>query len=264
MYIDLRWLIVIVLASAVYGSLSLVIAARRLHFLASTLPHTALLSVVFAIIVSSIFGGSPEVWAVSASVVLVYLVALMISKGIEPDIATAIFVSLSVSLTVIGMYYVLTRFPTETSLWAYILGDPLLVTWRDVHYMTIISLIVLLMVVPFLREHVLIGVDRDFVKLSGTKVAMYDAMLMASLALATVGLLRSVGFVIEHVMLLLPGSIAAMIAKSGRNAVVVGLFVSFFGSIVGLLMSLIIGLAPSGLIGLVLLTIYIIGLFLRR
>jgi len=42
MYVDARWLIVILLSSSIYGLLSSVIAARKLFFLAGALPHAAL------------------------------------------------------------------------------------------------------------------------------------------------------------------------------------------------------------------------------
>ncbi len=264
MYVDPRWLIVVVSASIVYGLLSSIIAARRLFFLAGALPHSALLAAVLAIIASKTIGGGAELWALAISIVLVSSIALLISKGVEPDSATAIFVSFSVSSTAIGIYYVLTMFPVETSLWAYILGDPLLVTWRDVNYMVIVSLAILALIVPFLREHILIGVDRDFVKLSGVKVVVYDTIFMVSLALATVGLLRAVGFVVEHVMLLLPGTIAAMVARNSRSAVLLGLIVSMISGVAGLVVSILTGFAPSGVIGLILLSVYVVSLATRR
>jgi len=263
-FVDPRWVVVVVFASLTYGILSPVIAARRLLFLAGALPHTALLSAVLALILSKSIGGAMELWSVIACITFTLLVALLLSKGVEPDTATAIFVSLSISLTVISIYYVLTTFPIEVSLWAYILGDPLLVSWRDVYYMVAISLIVLTLIVPFLREHVLIGVDRDFVRLSGVKTIVYDVAFMVSLALATVGLLKAVGFVVEHVMLLLPGTIAAMIACSGKETIVLGLLVSLLGGLIGLTISLIVGLAPSGLIGLILLSFYLLSLSFKR
>lgn len=264
MYLDLRWLIVIASASIIYGILSPLIAARRLYFLAASLPHIALLSAILAILASRVLSGSVEAWSIVISIALVYTVAFLISKGVDSDIATAVFVSLSVSLTVIGMYYVLTRFPAAVSLWAYVLGDPLLTTWRDTSYTVLILTVILILNVPFLREQVLIGIDRDFVKLSGRRVAIYDAMLMASLALATVGMLKVVGYVIEHVMLLLPGAIGATLAKSSRSAIVGGLASSLLGGILGLFLSLTTGLAPSGLIGLTLLLMYVLSLILKR
>ncbi len=260
---DPRWVIVVGLASVVYGILSPVVVSRRLLFLAGTLPHSALLSALLAIITLNLIGCPFEICSIVFSLALISLVSLLLSKGVKSDEATAIFVSISVSFTVIALYYILTAFPMETSVWAYIIGDPLLVTWEDVYFMAAVSVIVLFLIIPFLREHILIGVDRDFVRLSGIKVSLYDAMMVASMAIATVGLLRAVGFVVEHVMVLLPGITAASLAKSGRNAVLLGLLLSLAGGLIGLVLSVATGLAPSGVIGIVMLVFYVISLMRR-
>jgi len=263
LFLDPRWVIVVGLASLVYGLLSPVVVARRLLFLAGALPHSALLSALLAIIATNVLGCPFEVCSLVFSLALVSTVSALISKGVRPDDATAIFVSASVSLTAISLYYILTAFPMETSVWSYIIGDPLLVTWGDVTFTIAVSSLVFLLVAPFLREHVLIGVDRDFVRLSGVRAPVYDAMVVASLAIATVGLLRAVGFVVEHVMVLLPGITASSLAKSGRDAVLIGLFLSLAGGLSGLLISVVTGLAPSGVIGIVMLAFYLMSMLGR-
>lgn len=260
MLYDPRWFIVILFSSLVYGALSSIVAARKMYFLAGALPHSALLSVVLSVIASKILNDMTEVLSLIFGILFTMIVAALLAIGLDPDTATAIFVSFSVSITVIGIYYVLTLFPAQVNLWAYILGDPLLVSWRELQYMGIISTIILIMTIPFLREHILIGVDRDFVRLSGVRTGVYDVMLMVALALATVGLLRVVGFVIEHVMLLLPGSLASIISSTGRKAVLISFIVSIASGMIGLMLSIFTSLAPSGLIGLVLLMIYILSL----
>ncbi len=262
--LDPRWVIVVALASLVYGLLSPVVVARRLLFLAGTLPHSALLSALLAIITVNLLGCPFEICSVIFSLALVSMVSLLLSRGVKPDDATAIFVSVSVSLTTIALYYILTTFPMETSVWSYIIGDPLLVTWDDVMFTASVSVVVFLLIAPFLREHILIGVDRDFVRLSGIRASIYDAMVVASLAVATVGLLKAVGFVVEHVMVLLPGITASSLARSGRDAVLLGLLLSLAGGLSGLLLSVATGLAPSGVIGIVMLGFYLVSLLLRR
>jgi len=261
---DPRWVAVVGLASMVYGLLSSIVTARRLLFLAGALPHSALLSALLAIITVNTINCPFELCSLLFSLILVSIVSILLSRGSNPDDATAIFVSLSVSLTTIALYYILTAFPMETSVWAFIIGDPLLATWRDVYFTLAVSIIVITLTVPFLREHILIGVDRDFVRLSGVKVSIYDAMLTASLAIATVGLLKVVGFVVEHVMVLLPGITAASLAKSGKDAVIIGLSISLAGGLSGLLLSVITGLAPSGVIGIIMLIFYLLALLRRK
>ncbi len=262
--LDPRWVIVVGLASVVYGVLSPVVVARRLLFLAGTLPHSALLSALLALIAVNLVGCPFEVCSILFSLALVSTVSLLVSRGVRPDSATAIFVSMSVSLTAISLYYILTAFPMETSVWSYIIGDPLLVTWQDVWFTIAVSAMALTLTAPFLREHILIGVDRDFVRLSGVRASVYDAMMVASLAVATVGLLKTVGFVVEHVMVLLPGITASALARSGRTAVMLGFLLSLSGGLMGLLVSVATGLAPSGVIGIVLLGFYLASLLRGR
>lgn len=263
MYVDPRWVAAVAVTSAAFGLLSSVIACRRLFFLAGALPHAALLSATLAVLASRAIGGSVEAWALLASAALACSVAALLSRGVDPDVAAAVFVSLSVSLTVVSMHYVLTRYPVSASLWAYILGDPLLVTWGDVAYVAAVASVAAALTAPFYRAHVLIGIDRDFARLVGLRVGAYDAALTASLAVASVGLLRVAGFVIEHVLLLLPGAVAAMVARSARGLLAVALATSLLGGLAGLLAGLAAGLAPSGLIGLSLLAAYAACLLAR-
>ncbi len=262
--IDLRWILVILVTSLAYSILSPVVKARRLLFLAGALPHSALLSALIAIVLDKVIGLPFELGSVFISLILVSTVFALISKGVSPDPATATFVSFSVSATTLVLYYILTAFPMETSLWALIIGDPLLVSWNDVRFAFLITIIVVLALLPFLREQILLGVDRDFVRLSGIKPRFHDAMLVVAMALSTVGLLKVVGFVVEHVMILLPGVTAALVAKSGRKAVATSFTISIVGGISGLFISVLTGLAPSGVIGLVLLLIYLVALVRSR
>ncbi len=255
--LDVRWFLVVLMASLTYGVMSPVVKARRFLFLAGALPHSALLSALLAIVLERTLNFPFEVGSVILSLLLVSMVSLLIARGLSPDSATAIFVSFTVSMTTIVLYYILTAFPMETSVWALIIGDPLLVTWSDVRFGFLITVAVVLALLPFLREQILLGVDRDFVRLSGVRPEFYDAMLVVAMALSTVGLLKVVGFVVEHVMILLPGVIASVYARSGRQAVLVSMLVSLAGGLVGLILSLLTGLAPSGVIGLVLLFAYL-------
>jgi len=136
----------------------------------------------------------------------------------------------------------------------------LLVTWEDVIYTTLISVITLIMIIPFLKEHALIGIDRDFVKLSGVNISFYDAIAVISLAIGIVGMLRVVGFILEHIMILLPGVITASIAKSYRSFLIYASIISLIGGLGGLVLSIMTSLAPSGCIGLLMLSFYVVAI----
>lgn len=261
--IDLRWFISISLSSAVFGILSSLVVSRKMLFLAGSLPHSALLSALLAIILERVLGIPSGLGSILASVILVSSYSYMISVGIKTEVATAIFLSFTVSFTAVFLYYILTSFPMRESIWSYFVGDPLLVTWEDLSYAAIISTLTIALLFPTLRKQALIGADRDFARISGVRVELYDLISVLTLAVASVGLLRIVGFVLEHVLILIPGVTAASIARDLRSFLAYAFILSLMGGIGGLMLSLLTGLAPSGCVGLVLLSFYLASL-LRR
>lgn len=263
--LDLRWLVVMVAAALAYGALSPLIAARRLYFLAGASPHAALLAAVAAIPASRLLGILDEyTWAVLAGLILAYIVGYMIYKGVDSDTATAVFVAFTASASVMAIYYVLTSFPMESNVWAMIVGDPLLASWSDAIYATAIAAVVLALTLLTHRENVCLGVDRDGARLSGVRVEVYDWLVFTLLALTTVALIRIVGFVLEHVLILLPSAIAVTIAGSARNALLISLTVSLAASLAGLYAAVVLNQAPAAAAGLLLTAVYAVGLAVKR
>ena len=260
LYIDLRWIIVIFSAGMSFAVLSPMIAARKLYYFASSLPHAALFAAVVGYPLAVVFGGDPAIWAIVVGVPLSYIVIYLVQRGVEEDVATAVFVSFAVSASVAAIYFVLTHYAVQTSLWSYILGDPLLASWGDTYFGLVIMAVSLALTLPFYREHVLIGFDRDFAEVSGIKTRLYDYMVVTALTIAAVGFLKIVGFVVEHVMLLLPASLALNLSKTSFQALYISVLASLSASLVGLFLSILVDAAPSAVIGFILLLGYIVSL----
>lgn len=263
MELDPRWIIVMVSAGLAFGALSPVVAARRNYFLASALPHSALVAALAGVPLSYSLGLNPSLWAILLSIPLIYIIMILEKAGVDVEIATSVLVAATASLSVALIYLVLTSYPVSTSLWAYIIGDPLLATWNDTLITGVIALLVALALLPFMREHVMIGVDRDFAATSGLRLNLYDAVYYAALAIAGVGMMKTVGFVLEHVMILLPASIAVNTGRSGKEAASIALVSAVGSGITGLAVALYTPIPPSAGAGFVLLAAYLAALALR-
>jgi len=261
---DPRWVIVMSSAAIAYGVLSPLIAARKLYFLAGASPHAALLAAVLAIPLSRTTAVSEYLWALLLGTLLIYVVGYMINRGVDPDAATAAFVAFTASSSVMALYFVLTNFPMETDIWAYIVGDPLLVSWSDAYYAAGIAMAVLLAALLTRREQVCIGVDRDYARLTGINVDLYDLLIFTLIAVTTIGLIRIVGFVLEHVLILLPAAFATSVAGSSREAIYLSVGASLVASLLGLGLAMATNTAPAGATGLILFTAYMVGLLSRR
>ncbi len=264
MLFEWNWLVLLVLAGLSFGILSPVISGRRMMFLAAAMPHSALLSAVLGIPLSILYGLSPSEWAIIIGTPLPLFIYILERKGVSEDTATSVYVAATASLSVALIYYVLTNYPLQTSLWSYILGDPLLSTWSDVLLAGFITLLLLVLLTPFLREQILLGVDRDFAVSTGIRAELYDIVFLLLLSLSSIGFMRTVGYVLEHVLILLPSSLALLVSRSGRQVVLYSVTAAVTSAVIGLLIGVSLNLQVSASVGLVLLTGYIIAIAAKR
>ena len=259
------WVTVMLSAAIAYGFLSPIVAARRLYFLAGALPHSALLAAIISIPLARVTPVLSEYfWAILVGLLLTYIVGYMIHSGIDPDVATASFVSFTASASVVSIYFVLTAFPVETNITAIIIGDPLLASYSDALFALAVALAGLLFVSLTYCEQVCIGVDRDSVRLTGINMKFYDIVVFTLLAITTVALIKIVGFVLEHVLILLPASIAITVSNSSREALFYSIFSSIIASLGGLYLAITVNTAPAGVTGFILLSLYIVAMIIRR
>ena len=258
-----KWTLVILSASLIYGTLSPLISARRLYFLSAASAHIALLAVVLSIPLASI-ALNEYLWAIAIGLALLYAVGYSIHRGMDEDIATAIFVSLTASLSVIAMYLVLTRYSIGYNLWVIILGDPLLVSWRETYYAFGVAIITLLATLLSYREQVSIGIERDCAVLTGINVRIYDWLLYTLLGIATIAMIKIVGFVLQHVLILLPAAVSMLLAKDSKGMLLMSILVSVISGLSGLQLSVMINQAPSGVIGLLMFGIYVTAFLIKR
>jgi ABC-type Mn2+/Zn2+ transport system permease subunit len=250
-------MVTITLASLMYGFLSPVIHARKLLFLSTASAHISLLAVVLSIPLSSIFPNG-FLWAVLISSILIYSIGYLIYRGVEPNTATAVFVSLSASLSVVAMFFVLTRYSIESNLWGLFLGDPLLVSWKDLIYLGVVAIFTVLAVSLTYREQISIGLERDCVVISGINIKIHDFVFYTVLAISTVAMIRVVGFVLQHVLILLPSAIAVSLSKNSRDVLILSVFFSVLSAVLGLDLAVVLNQAPSGIIGLMMFGFYVL------
>ena len=264
MFTDVRWTITMLCTSLVYGALSPAIAARRLYFLAAAAPHTALFSALLAIPIASSVSCLPlYLWALILGIPLINIVAYMVRRGVDPDVATSILVAFTASGSVIMMNIVREVY-SSYSVWSYIVGDPLLVSESQLPYLAIVAIAILTLVTLSYREILSLGIDRDSVFLAGVRTQVYDFLLFTLIAVAAIAMIGVVGFVLEHILILLPASIAIALTDSAFRALMLSIAISVISGLLGLALSLHLGIAPAGAIGMILLLIYTGAAYIRK
>lgn len=247
-----------IVVSLAFSATSLLTYYRRLEFLVAESVHSSLLAVTAGYIIEYYIGGNIYYYALPIGLLLVYVTMALVKKGFMQEKAIAITSSLTLVLTILLVHYALTRIPMKYSLSSLLLGDPLLVSTSEAMFAIILSLIVTFIIVLVFRRVLEVSVDEVSALLAGINVSFYDFFSYTLIGVVSITLLKFAGYIAEHVMLLLPASIAALYSNNMREHVWLGLVVGFFSATSGLMLSILLGGAPTGFTGLVLILLLLL------
>ncbi len=257
------WMAVSLLAGSMMGLASPVVVSRGLSFLIAEMTHAVVFAASGAAVLSSLLGYG-DLWLFALSVVPLYLVAFLRRMGVRDDVAIGVLGSLLTSLSLILLYVALTAFGQGARLWAYMLGDPLLTTWRDIEYIAVVGAASTVPLLAFFRDFVLAGFDPDYARLMGLRLALYDVALLTFVGLTAAVLIRVVGIFMVHVLLIVPGATALALSRTLSRVPAYSMGVALASMVGGMALATATGVAPSGLIGVVATSIYVAAIALRR
>ncbi|WP_042667227.1 metal ABC transporter permease [Desulfurococcus amylolyticus] len=225
---------------------------RGLEFLVSGSIHNSFLAATLGYIFALIFGVNIYYSAIPVGLMLTYLAGYLIHRGIDPNKVSSFMVSFSSSMGVLLAYYVLTMFPAQYSLSSIMLGDPVLMSRQDVLVTIVISIIVVTVVILIYNKIILLSIDPVSARIAGVRIGYYDFITYTLIGLATIGLLRISGYIMEHVMILLPAIVGARISRSSKEHLLLTLLVSTTSTMLGYVAAVNYGLSPVGVSGFIL------------
>ncbi len=246
------------LVAAAFSLLSSVVALRRMVFLAAATPHTSVFSTALA--VSLLGSGAPALPAMFLASLSLAFLALALARRLGMDVATGIVVSISAVGTIFALQYLASVGVSISSL---VVGEA--PKHIELSPIAVAAGLLTLCYVPLaLPKHLLISVDEDLAKLAGIRVLLHDAVLASLLALVGVATVTSVGFVAQHVLMLVPPAIANALCGSCREGVSTSLVASIASAATGALISIELGVAPAGGVGATLLAYYVASEIVSR
>lgn len=261
--VEHSWVITMLSIGLAYGSLSYLISIRKLYYLAEASPHIALFIFTLSIIITGFYGLESFLLSITIGIFTITLLGLTTGKTRDLDKSLSLLIGLSSSFNVLALYFLLKTNPRGLSFTTIFIGDPLLTTTREAYVSLAIALFTLMTTTVTLREQLIISIDRDFAKISSIKTWLYDSLAYATLAINTIGLLRITGFILQHVLALLPSVAISMIKKSLWESYLLTIVSTTYIALASLNVSILLGVPPSGIIGLAYIFYFIIT-YLKR
>jgi zinc transport system permease protein len=194
-----------------------------------------------------------------------FIFAVLAALGIERlkrmkvygDAAIAIFFSFGLAL---GVVLISLSKGFTVDLFSYLFGSILAVGGTDLLFMAALGILTLALVSVFYKELLYTTFDEDSAKASGIGVGRVNTMLIVLTALAVVASMRIVGILLVSSFIVIPASIALMLCRNFRQAILVSASIGIASSVAGLFASYYLDLAAGGAIVLVLVLLFFLAL----
>lgn len=250
----LAGLIIAVLAS-VSGSF---IVLRRYSMMTETLAHSALVGVAVGLLV----GGSPLWMAVVVSLLSAWTIEYLRSfYHLYSDAVLAIFLSGSLALAIV---IVSLAGAFNSSLFSYLFGSILSVSYEDVMTMLLFGGIAMVVLLGFYKEFYFIAFDEEVAQTSGVRVKIFNFLLVTIVAVIIALSIRVVGTLLIGALMVIPTVSALQYGQSFARTILLALIFALISVVAGMTLSYYFALPSGATIVLAILAIFTLSLLLNR
>jgi zinc transport system permease protein len=222
------------LSSVLFGVLGSAVTVRRIGSLAGAVSHAVLGGIGMALYLSAsklVPGFPPMAGALIFALVSAFVIGMVSLKAKQRE-DTAINAIWAVGMS-IGVLF-MAKTPGYTDPQAYLFGNILLISGRDLLLMALLDVIVLFLAFRFYPQLEASSFDGEFARVRGVGVEGVFLILLAVTAMAIVLLQTFVGIVMVIAMLTLPAGSAGVFARSLGRMMLLGAVFSALFSVAGL------------------------------
>ena len=226
-------------ASISCGMAGTYVVSRRIVFISGGITHASFGGIGLAFLA----GFNPLLGAAIFAVVSAIGIQFFSQKGgVREDSSIAIWWSLGMAL---GIIFVFLTPGYTPNLMSYLFGNILTVSSQEIWAMLVLTLVLGLVFVYWLRNILYIAFDEEFARVSGLPVTFFNYLLVVLIALTVVLNIRVVGIILILSLLTIPQAIANLFTKDFKTMILLSSAFAFLGTFSGLTVSYFLNI-PSG------------------
>ena len=235
-------LVASLLTAIVCGIVGAYIVVRRIVFVSGGITHASFGGIGLGIYL----GINPILSAAGAAILAAFSIGkLSRTEGIREDSAIA-------SIWALGMAP-----GYATSLPAYLFGNILLVTTGDLIALALLAVLLIALFSVGYRQILYTAFDRDFARVRGMNVGLWERGLLILVAVSLVLTIRSVGIMLLLSLLTLPQTTIGLFTADFRKIICGSIVLCLIANVGGLLLSYYLISVPSGVLIILLLFLFL-------
>lgn len=253
-----RALISAIAISVICSIVGLFLVLKRHSLFGDALAHVA-----FGGISLGLFIGVYPLWTA-------YIVAILSAVGVNklrestkipPDSSIAVLLTSGLA---IGVILISISGGFTLNLFSLLFGNILLVSNDDVIMILITAAIVIPVIYILYKKLVLIIFDENQAKVSGLNVSWINTLFIILASITIIASIRLVGVLLISSLIVIPNITALMLGKGFAKTIFISCAMSVFSVVFGIVISYYSNLAPSGMIVLTMVSMFLITVIAKN
>ena len=244
--------------SIIAGSLGCFVIWKRLSYFSDSISHSALLGVALGLAT----GLGINLGLVIVGGLFATLIVMLQQKDFwSNDAVLGIFSHVSLALGIVVLGFIGNQ---NTDFFAYLFGDILSITLRDIFWIILVLFIVLLILISNWKKLLLLTLNEELAIAEGVNKLFYDLLFMFLIALAVSVSVQIVGVLLITSLLIIPPAIARVFAKSPTVMIFISMVISILSVLIGLYLSIDFDIATGPTIVITLGFLFFLAQFLPK
>ena len=243
--------------SLICSTVGLFLVLRKYSLFGDALAHSA-----FGGVALGLFLGVYPLWA---AYVVSILSALGLTKirqkfDISGDAIIAILLSSGIA---IGIVLISLSGGFSIDIFSFLFGSILLVTTENVIIVLGLSAAIFITLITGYKKFMYITFSEEQAQVSGIPVQKLNYLLIAIAGVTVVTSMQLVGVLLVSALFVIPNVTAMMFKRSFKQTIILSMSFSVFSTVAGIMISYPLDIAPSGMVVLLAITLFIGSLIMK-
>ena len=222
-----------ILLSVCCAILGIILVLKQFSMIGDGLSHVAFGSLAIA----TLLGFSPLKFTIPIVILSAFfLIRIKESSKINGDSAIAI---LSITSLAIGVVCISAKSGANTDVYNYMFGSLLSITNQDLHYIIILSILIIISYIYTYNKMFSITFDENFSKASGINVELHKIIIAILSSLTIVIGMKLMGALLISALIIFPALISMIICRTFKGVVILSVILSVITFCTGSLLSVI-------------------------
>jgi len=243
--------------SLICSTVGLFLVLRKYSLFGDALAHSA-----FGGVALGLFLGVYPLWA---AYVVSILSALGLTKirqkfDISGDAIIAILLSSGIA---IGIVLISLSGGFSIDIFSFLFGSILLVSTENVIMVLGMSAVIFIILITGYKKFMYITFSEEQAQVSGIQVQKLNYLLIAIAGITVVTSMQLVGVLLVSALFVIPNVTAMMFKRSFKQTIILSMSFSVFSTVAGIMISYPLDIAPSGMVVLLAITLFVGSLIIK-